>query len=106
MIALTVRQCYQYDLLLYINRTTDLGLQDENVLREPRGIAFDKNKNLYVAGRSTNNVVVLSPDGSNCREILTQNDGLDRPLSLRINIDRNELLVCNLSGPAFVFSLV
>jgi DNA-binding beta-propeller fold protein YncE len=79
--------------------------KDENVLREPRGIAFDKNKNLYVAGRSTNNVVVLSPDGSNCREILTQNDGLDRPLSLRINIDRNELLVCNLSGPAFVFSL-
>jgi sugar lactone lactonase YvrE len=40
------------------------------------GIAFDKNKNLYVAGRSTNNVVVLSPDGSNCREILTQSDGL------------------------------
>ena len=58
-----------------------------------------------MAGRSTNNVVVLAPDGSNCREILTRSDGLDRPFSLRINIDRNELLVCNLSGPAFVFSL-
>ena len=79
--------------------------KDENVLREPRGIALDKNKNVYVAGSSTNNVVVLSPDGSNCREILTQSDGLDIPFSLRINIDRNELLVCNLSGPAFVFSL-
>jgi hypothetical protein len=82
-----------------------LAFKDENVLREPRGIALDKNKNVYVAGSSTNNVVVLSPDGSNCREILTQSDGLDIPFSLRINIDRNELLVCNLSGPAFVFSL-
>ena len=79
--------------------------KDENVLREPRGIDLDKNKNVYVAGSSTNNVVVLSSDGSNCREILTQSDGLDIPFSLRINIDRNELLVCNLSGPAFVFSL-
>jgi hypothetical protein len=26
--------------------------KDEKVLREPRGIAFDKNKNLYVAGMS------------------------------------------------------
>jgi hypothetical protein len=79
--------------------------KDKNVLRDPAGIALDKNRNVYVAGRSTNNVVVLSPDGSNCREILTQSDGLDRPFSLCINIDRNELLVCNLSGPAFVFSL-
>ena len=72
--------------------------KDENVLREPRGIALDKNSNVYVADRSTNNVVVLSPDGNNYREILTKSDGLDRPFSLRINIDRNELLVCNKNG--------
>jgi sugar lactone lactonase YvrE len=48
--------------------------KDEKVLRKPVGIALDKNRNVYVAGRSTNNVVVLSPDGSNCREILTRND--------------------------------
>ena len=79
--------------------------KDANVLREPRGIALDKNSNVYVAGRRTNNVVALSPDGNNCREILTKSDGLDRPFSLRINIDRNELLVCNGSSPAFLFSL-
>jgi outer membrane protein assembly factor BamB len=77
----------------------------ENVIREPMGIALDKNRNVYVAGKGTNNVVVLSPDGKNCREILTQSDGLNKPYSLRINIDRNELLVCNKNGPAFVFSL-
>ena len=40
--------------------------KDENVIREPMGIALDKNRNVYVAGKGTNNVVVLSPDGINC----------------------------------------
>jgi outer membrane protein assembly factor BamB len=52
--------------------------KDENVLRSPRGIALDKHRNVYVAGYETNNVVVLSPDGKICREILTQSDGLDK----------------------------
>jgi len=79
--------------------------KDENVLRGPRGIALDKNRNVYVAGSETNNVVVLSPDGKNCRQILAKSDGLNEPFSLRINIDRSELLVCNKRGRAFVFSL-
>jgi len=79
--------------------------KDENVLRDPKGIALDKNKNVYVAGRETNNVVVLSHDGKNCRQILTKSDGLNKPCSLRINIDRHEILVCSEKGPAFLFSL-
>jgi DNA-binding beta-propeller fold protein YncE len=79
--------------------------KDENVLREPVGIALDKNRNVYVAGKGSNNVVELSPDGKNCSQILTQSDGLDGPCSLRINLHRSELLVCNKNGPAFVFSL-
>jgi hypothetical protein len=35
-----------------------------------------------VAGKGTNNVVVVSPGGKNCREILTQRDGLNKPYSL------------------------
>ena len=61
--------------------------KDENVLREPMGIALDKYRNIYVACKGTNNVVVLSPDGKNCRQILTKSDGLNKPYSLRINID-------------------
>jgi sugar lactone lactonase YvrE len=79
--------------------------KDQNVLREPRGIALDKNRNVYVAGKGTNNVVVLPPDGKYCKQILTKSDGLDEPYSLCINIDRSELLVCNGSSPAFLFSL-
>jgi hypothetical protein len=53
---------------------------------------------VFVAGNGTNNVVVLSPDGKNCRQILTKDDGLNEPCSLRINIERSELLVCNKNG--------
>jgi hypothetical protein len=42
------------------------------------GIALDKNRNVYVAGKRTNNVVVLSPDGKNCKQILTKSDGLNK----------------------------
>jgi outer membrane protein assembly factor BamB len=59
--------------------------KDENVLRVPRGIALDKNKNVYVTGRETQNVVVLSPDGKTCRQILAKSDGLNEPISLCIN---------------------
>ena len=79
--------------------------KDESVLRKPKGIALDKNRNVYVAGQETNNIVVLSPDGKNCRQILAKSDGLNEPYSLHINIDRNELLVCNVNGQAFLFSL-
>jgi DNA-binding beta-propeller fold protein YncE len=54
------------------------------------GIALDKNNNIYVAGMGSNNVVVLSADGKNCKQILTKSDGLSKPWSLRINIDRND----------------
>jgi hypothetical protein len=79
--------------------------KDKQILQAPRGIDLDKNRNVYVAGSETNNIVVLSPDGKNCRQILTKSDGLNTPCSLHININRSELLVCNERGPAFVFSL-
>ena len=79
--------------------------KDDKILRKPAGIALDQNSNVFVAGNGTNNVVVLSPDGKNCRQILTKHDGLNEPCSLRINIERSELLVCNKNGPAFLFSL-
>jgi hypothetical protein len=56
--------------------------KDEKVLREPQGIALDKNRNVYVAGKDTHNIVVLSPDGKNCKQILTTSDGLNTPYSL------------------------
>jgi hypothetical protein len=82
-----------------------LDLQRRKRPTSTKEIALDKNKNVYMVGRETQNVVVLSPDGKNCRQILAKSDGLNESISLCINIDRNELLVCNMNGPAFLFSL-
>jgi hypothetical protein len=53
--------------------------KDKSVLRTPNEIALDKYRNVYVAGVETNNFVVLSPDGKNCRQIITKSDGLNEP---------------------------
>jgi hypothetical protein len=65
------------------------------IVKFSKGYLFLGNRNVYVAVNETNNVVVLSPDGKNCKEILTKSNGLDRPFSLCINIDRSELLGLN-----------
>jgi hypothetical protein len=40
-----------------LTRQHTWAFKDENVLREPMGIALDKQRNVYVAGKGTNNVV-------------------------------------------------
>jgi DNA polymerase III psi subunit len=42
---------------------TQWEFKDERVLQGPRGISIDNDGNVYVVGYSTNNVVVISPDG-------------------------------------------
>jgi hypothetical protein len=69
------------------------------------GIALDKNRNVFVAGIGTNNVVVLSPDGKHCKQIFTKSDGLDEPWSLRINIDRREICVFGINFIRYVSKL-
>jgi hypothetical protein len=71
----------------------------------PNNFYFSYNVHNFNINTTIGNVVVVSPGGKNCSEILAQRDGLNKPYSLRINIDRNELLVCNKNGPAFVFCL-
>ena len=50
---------------------------DDAVLEEPFGIDIDNNDNVYVADRALNNIVVISADGKLCKEILSEDDGLD-----------------------------
>jgi hypothetical protein len=62
-------------VMTFTNKTSSLEMwtfNTEHVLRKPAGIALDKHRNVYVAGYETNNVIVVSPDGKNCRHILTK----------------------------------
>jgi DNA-binding beta-propeller fold protein YncE len=48
--------------------TTQWEFKDSRVLECPRGISVDNDGNVYVVGYSTNNVVVISPDGQRHRQ--------------------------------------
>lgn len=78
---------------------------DEN-LRKPFGIGEDSHGNIYVAGRETNNVLLISPDGHRTKELLTSKHGLCDPYALHVNKTTNQLLVCNeFGGQAFLFDI-
>jgi sugar lactone lactonase YvrE len=59
-----------------LHGTTLWEFKDEHVLKWPLGISVDNYGNVYVAGRYSINVVVISPDGQRHRELLSNKDGL------------------------------
>ncbi|CAG2186029.1 unnamed protein product [Mytilus edulis] len=71
--------------------------KNEKVLRSPRGISVDNAGNAYVVGESSTNVVVISPDGEQYKEVATASDGLSNSFSLDYNRSTNQLLVSNFS---------
>ncbi|XP_071121526.1 uncharacterized protein [Mytilus edulis] len=79
---------------------------NESVLKSPQGIDVDNDGNVYVVGSESNNLVVISPDGQQHRELLTTSDGLSNPLSLHYSEMKNQLLVANLDNKAFLFNCI
>ncbi|XP_069105370.1 uncharacterized protein [Argopecten irradians] len=58
-----------------------------------KGIDVDRESNLYVCGYESNNVVQVSADGTQVRELLTSKDGIDRPGA--ISVCENKFVVVN-----------
>jgi DNA-binding beta-propeller fold protein YncE len=61
--------------------------------------------NVYVACRGNNGVVVMSPDGKRCRTVLGESDGIDRPYAIYFDKVKNNLVVCNYNGTAFLYKV-
>ena len=85
--------------------TTQWEFKDERVLKFPLGISVDNDGNVYVAGRDSSNVVVISPDGQHHRELLSNKDGMVTPLVLDYERSTNMLLVVNQSDTAFLYNV-
>ncbi|CAG2253548.1 unnamed protein product [Mytilus edulis] len=79
--------------------------KDENILKYPQGLSVDNYGNVYVIGRDSCNVVVISPDGQRHREILSAKDGLQMPSVLNYDRVSNKLLVANLKDKAYLFDV-
>ena len=105
------------DKLYYTNRFTDTvtccdlhgttqwKFKDVHVLKSPHGISVDNDGNVYVVGCSSNNIVVISPDGQCHRQVLSSRDGLVKPRVLDYDKATNRVLVVNESESAFLFDV-
>jgi DNA-binding beta-propeller fold protein YncE len=60
---------------------------------------------VYVTGRDSNNVVVISPDGQRHKQLLSSKDGLVEPHVLDYERSTNKLLVVNRGDIAFLFDV-
>jgi DNA-binding beta-propeller fold protein YncE len=49
--------------------------KDESVLNYPFGVTVDNDANVYVTSYTSNNVVVIEPDGRQGRQIVSSDDG-------------------------------
>ena len=67
-------------------------------LQGVQGIDTDQPGNVYVAGKSTNNIVRLSPDGQNSDVVLKKEDGIKKPQNLCFSRDYKKLFVSNEDG--------
>jgi hypothetical protein len=88
-----------------LHGTTQWEFKDERVLRGPHGISVDNDGNVYVVCHTSNNVVVISPDGQYHRQLLSSKDGLSFPCVLDYDKSTNRLLVVYQSKSAFLFDV-
>ena len=79
--------------------------QDVAIIRNPNGVAVDRDLNVYVVSRGNASVVVISPDGKCCRTVLWESDGINNPLAICFEKVKNNLVVCNYSGTAFLYNV-
>ncbi|XP_021345654.1 uncharacterized protein LOC110445392 [Mizuhopecten yessoensis] len=58
------------------------------VMKGTTGIDVDREGNVYVCGASSQNVIQISGNGRNIRELLTSSDGIKRPRAIAVWEDR------------------
>ncbi|XP_021371803.1 uncharacterized protein LOC110462244 [Mizuhopecten yessoensis] len=58
------------------------------ILKHATGIDVDRENNVYVCGFDSHNVIQMSGDGTNVRELLTSSDGIQQPRAISVCADR------------------
>lgn len=76
----------------------------DKLLGSPSKLTFDKQGNIYVVGGSTYNVVFISHDGKQSRQVLSKEDGIMNTMSIDFDVHRNRLLVVSLLGDVVFYN--
>ncbi|XP_063420763.1 uncharacterized protein LOC134705980 [Mytilus trossulus] len=77
----------------------------ELMLHGIRDITVDNDSNVYVASYGNNNVVVISPDGNDAHRLLGEENEIKKPHGIHIDNKKNNLLVVNFCGTAFLYNI-
>ena len=75
--------------------------EDESVLRDVRGITVDGEGNLYVTGYDIDNVVVISSNGMQYKEVLSDKDGLLGPTTIHCDTASKQLIMTDFNDRIF-----
>ena len=78
-----------------INGTILWKFTDKSVLKTPRSVTVDDYGNIYVVCANPANVIVISPDGKEHRQLLSKADRLENPRALHYGRQTRQLLVAN-----------
>ncbi|VDI67887.1 Hypothetical predicted protein [Mytilus galloprovincialis] len=102
------------DMLVCIDNTliTCLSLQgmfiwrfQEDKYKRLRRVTTDDEGNVYVTNEDTNVVLVVSKDGNQQKEILTESDGMNMPAGIHFDKKENILMICS-DRDAWLFDVI
>ncbi|XP_063448254.1 uncharacterized protein LOC134727794 [Mytilus trossulus] len=80
-------------------------LEQKNIFTKARGITVDNYGRVYVSCYGSNMVVVISPDGTKHRVLLSKKDGIKNPQALCFDQKSNKLLIANKCNDAFLYNV-
>jgi hypothetical protein len=75
--------------------------QDTSLLHTPCGVVVDNQGFVFVAGRQSGNIVVISPDGNASKEVYQ----ISNPRAMCYDKNENKILVCNTGKKAPWFQI-
>ncbi|CAC5410187.1 unnamed protein product [Mytilus coruscus] len=97
--------CHDNSVVCYDYRGQVQWKYSNSLLRKPYGITLDYNSNIYVAGTDSNNIVVISKDGKQAKELIGASDGISNPGAIYFDQTKNVLLVTKYDGVAFLYDV-
>ncbi|VDI51951.1 Hypothetical predicted protein [Mytilus galloprovincialis] len=96
------------DTVVCQNRNGDLlwTFTNKTVIKGKRCITVDEHGNLFVVGKESKNVIIISSDGTKHKILLSETDLCGSPWAIDYNSELKSLLVANeKDGQAFLYSV-
>lgn len=88
-----------------INGQTKWQFKADKVMMCPHGICVDGDGFVYVVCYNSNNVIVISPDGTHHAVLLTLEDGMYYPTAIDYDRNNNVLIVVNEGHKLFLYKV-